>query len=534
VWWSQSGNDFGCAPAKGHNLDVYLPELADVTPGTDVTLSFKSFFDIEWDFDYGFVMVSTDGGETFTSLPSLNGYTTPAAQNPNANPCQAAYGNGITGSPSSYDAGTAPVDRVLASYGPPTFVDDAYDLSSFAGKDVVLRFSYATDPGLARPGWFIDDVTVTAGGSPLYSSDFETSGSPDDPRIFNGGCREGLGTRCTKGWQYTDSGSGSPADHGYYLEVRDRSGFDEDGKGENDRDPIGFEPGLLLVYTDEAHGYGNVGTDNPPAQSPLDSQPEPGSDTPDLDDATFTARSGDGHFADTGWMDNYSDPSREEVCVADCDNPVLADTTNPWLFDFDCLSFDVTGMRGEGVGPDLSPGDLTVSLDVDLGAGCAAFDYGRSRAENRAPTALAQTKASTVRPKQTVRLDGSGSYDDLDGPSALTYAWDTDGDGATDATGPSASAAFDQTGAHVVTLTVTDRSGLSSVDKLTIDVEAAAPSSPGGGGPAKASVLGESLPRAVPAGSSRLPATGGDAGGVAAALGLAALGLVTRRLVAAR
>ena len=72
------------------------------------------------------------------------------------------------------------------------------------------------------------------------------------------------------------------------MEMRDRSGFDLDGKGENDRDPIKFPPGLSIVYTDEAHGYGNVGTDNPPAQTPLDWQPEPGSDTPDLSDAAWT------------------------------------------------------------------------------------------------------------------------------------------------------------------------------------------------------------------------------------------------------
>ena len=54
--------------------------------------------------------------------------------------------------------------------------------------------------------------------------------------------------------------------------MRDRSGFDLDGHGENDRDPIDFQPGLSLDYTDEAHGYGNAGTDDPPAQTPLDSR----------------------------------------------------------------------------------------------------------------------------------------------------------------------------------------------------------------------------------------------------------------------
>src|SRR3546814_11155036 len=90
--------------------------------------------------------------DLWTSLESRNGYTTPATQNPNANPCQASYGNGLTGTGSSYDAGTAPIDRVPANGGPAAFVEAAYALSPFAGTDVALRCSYAAAPALARPG----------------------------------------------------------------------------------------------------------------------------------------------------------------------------------------------------------------------------------------------------------------------------------------------------------------------------------------------------------------------------------------------
>ena len=86
----------------------------------------------------------------------------PGTQNPNANQCMTTYGNGITGSSGSYEAGTAPVDRVTSTYPAPVFLEDAYDISDLAGEPhAALRFSYATDPGLARPGWFIDDVTIT-------------------------------------------------------------------------------------------------------------------------------------------------------------------------------------------------------------------------------------------------------------------------------------------------------------------------------------------------------------------------------------
>jgi hypothetical protein len=372
VWWSRSGNDFGCPPSGGHNLDIALPGLANVPAGTPVTLTFKSRWDVEWDFDYGFVLATTDNGRSYTSYASQNGFTTPASQNPNANGCQSQYGNGITGSSGSYEAGTATVDRLAGNYPDAPFVDDSYDLSDLAGKAATLRLSYATDPGLARPGWFIDDLVVKAGDTVLYQSDFETA---TDPAIYNGGCREDLQTaqQCTDGWQLASAAEGSPAEHAYLLEMRDRSGFDTTGHNESERGIPTFAPGLYLAYTDENHGYGNVGTDDPPAQSPLDARPEPGSDTPNLDDAAF--KQGDG-FSDagSGHVDNYADASRAD---------------GQWRFDFDCLGFDVTNLSGGGVGPE-APGtyDLVGDVTFHMGSGCAAFDYGsRAAAPARSTTA---------------------------------------------------------------------------------------------------------------------------------------------------
>ena len=337
AWFSGSGNDYGCATnGGGHNLDLAIPGAAALPAGSTLRLDLKSLWDIEWDYDYGYVLTSTDGGETFTSNPSENGYTTPNAGvpgNPNMNSCQEAYDNGLTGTSGSYKAGTEAADRVTGTYPESVFASDTFDISELAGAEIpVLRFSYATDPGLARPGWFIDDVVVTAttpdGEQVLLETDFESSGGPDDPRIFNGGCQaDNPGSDCTKGWQYVSAGDEATFDHSYYLEMRDRSGFDLDGQGQVDRDPIGFEAGLYLGYTDEAHGYGNAGTDDPPAQSPLDSQPEPNSDTPNLDDAAWTAADGDATFSDSGdgYVDNYNDP----------DGP-----DEQWVFDYDCLGFD--------------------------------------------------------------------------------------------------------------------------------------------------------------------------------------------------
>ena len=167
-----------------------IPALATLPAGSTVDLSFKSSWDIEWDYDYGFVLTTTDGGKTYKSHASKNGYTTsntdPLAGNPNQNTCQAEYDNGLTGTSGSYEAGTEATDRKLGNTPDAVFVADSYDISDLAGKpNGALRFSYATDPGLARPGWFIDDVSITAtlpDGSTreIYATDFETSGTTPD------------------------------------------------------------------------------------------------------------------------------------------------------------------------------------------------------------------------------------------------------------------------------------------------------------------------------------------------------------------
>ena len=368
VWWSTAGNDYGCAPAKGRNLDVYLPDLAGVPEGSTVTLTLNHYWDIEWDFDYGFVMVTDDDGRTYRSLPSENGYTTPASFNPQNSACQAQYGNGITGTSGSYEAGTETVDRVTNAYPDGPFLPDAYDLSDYAGRAASVRFSYYTDTGLAHPGWFVDDVKVVVtppGGEArtIYASNFERGGA--EPRLFNGGCQGTIrvAASCTKGWLYVRGGGDSPFDHAYYLEMRDRSGFDMEGHNQNDREPIEFEPGLLLVYTDETHGYGNTGTDDPPAQTPIDSQPAPANNDPDLNDATFTAEDGDNEYSDfgEGFTNSYQDDT---------------DPEQEWHFRFGCLALEVLKMRGDGIGPPVSHGDLWGDVRFRVGSGCARWDYG--------------------------------------------------------------------------------------------------------------------------------------------------------------
>lgn len=489
VWWSRSGNDFGCPPEpSGHSLDIPLDVLGDLDPGTEVTLELRSYWDIEWDFDYGFVLLTTDGS-SYTSLPSQEGYTFPAEDNPHDVICQEQLGNGLTGTSGAWEDGDITEERAAGEQAPgQRFLPMTFDLTDVAGADgddIAIRFAYVTDVGFARPGWFIDDVRVVTGdGQALYTNDFEASSGDG---VVNGGCDDGLRTGpCTDGWQWVEGGEISAADHAYYFELRDRSGFDLDANGQADREPghPTWTPGLSLVYTDEARGTGNSFEASRPNQTVLDANPHddpipieeietfgdllPWLD-PDLDDAAWTPDSepfsdfGDGH------VDNYVDFDRED-----------------WHFrlDHQCLELDVLSMAGvEPLGPEAPPGDLVAEVQVTRGDGCGERDDGAGNLEDHPPVAVAQAKQRVVQLGDPVEVDASASRDDLTPLSRLEVAWDFDGDGEADATTEQAAWTYESVGIHTITLTVTDEAGQSTTDTIAVRVQADPVGPPPGPGP---------------------------------------------------
>lgn len=438
VFWSGRGNDFGCSPDGARNLDVFLPELADLPEGTPVNVSFNSSWDIEWDFDYGFVLVSTDG-QNYESLPSENGYTTPPELDPNRSECfQQQGGNGITGQSGAYEQGEAAVvaGRNPAendySFGSP-FLADSYDLSAFAGQEnVVLRFSYHTDPAVSRAGWFIDDLNVTAGEEVVYSSDFESG--DEAGRIFPGGCdADGFNVAliCTDGWGQVQIGEDAETDHAYYLELRDRNGFDFDGHGQSDRGDILFEPGILLEYADEAHGIGNNGVPLPPGQHYLDPDPVPGDECPENEtcaDWSFTTAEERSRFSDVGLIQSFSDPANEPVETGETDELGQPITVRPWLFDYGCLDLQVTGLDGAEVTDGALPGDLSADATITAGDGCQEFGYGlsgvsdtvrRVSGPDRVATAVELSRDSFPGTAPAAVLATAGAFPDALAASAL-------------------------------------------------------------------------------------------------------------------
>lgn len=135
----------------GHRNDESVTSLTrafDFTSLTTASLTFWSWRAIEADYDYGYVEVSTDGGQTWQTQRG----TTTTQANPQGN----NFGWGYTG-----NSGFG---------GEPEWNEETVDLSDYAGQAVLIRLQYITDTALTRPGWLIDDI-----GLPEldYATDFE-------------------------------------------------------------------------------------------------------------------------------------------------------------------------------------------------------------------------------------------------------------------------------------------------------------------------------------------------------------------------
>ncbi|NJN17154.1 MAG: hypothetical protein HC822_13200 [Oscillochloris sp.] len=135
AWWSNRSDDSIASltrPLDLRNLDR-------------ATLEFDTWYEIENNYDYAFVTVSTDGGATWETLPgSLTTSEDPQGVN---------YGYGITGV--SGAPGAKVEDGVRGRW-----VTERMDLTPYAGNEILLRFWHITDQGFNAPGMLIDNIRV--------------------------------------------------------------------------------------------------------------------------------------------------------------------------------------------------------------------------------------------------------------------------------------------------------------------------------------------------------------------------------------
>ncbi|MDQ2995700.1 MAG: immune inhibitor A, partial [Chloroflexota bacterium] len=125
MWWSNRGDD---------SVETLTREV-DLSGLTQATLRFSAWYELEKDWDYGFVTVSTDGGTTWKTV---KGSTTtdydPQGQN---------FGNGLTGVSGAPKAETEKGTRGQ-------WTEEQMDLTPYAGQKVLLRF------------WVINDAAYNA------------------------------------------------------------------------------------------------------------------------------------------------------------------------------------------------------------------------------------------------------------------------------------------------------------------------------------------------------------------------------------
>lgn len=221
---------------SGDNLDNFMYKAVSLP--ANATLTAKVWYDIEPDWDYAYVVVSTDGGATWTGVPTnLSSNTNPNGQN---------FGNGITNN----SAGK--------------WVDLTANLSAYTGN-VLVGFRYWTDGAATNPGFAVDEISI--------------AGSAAD------------GAEADAGWTFVGFGvsTGTQTNsyfNAYFAEFRQYKGYDESlqtgpynfGFANTRPDWVEhfpYQDGLLVWYYNSQYSDNNVG-DHPGAGLvlPVDAHPQ--------------------------------------------------------------------------------------------------------------------------------------------------------------------------------------------------------------------------------------------------------------------
>jgi len=204
----------------GNDLDNWMYKPFNLAAGSSLSAMVNVQIEIDW--DYAYLVVSTDGGATWENVETnLSTNTDPNGQN---------FGNGITGD----------------SHG---WVDLTADLSAYTG-DVMLGFRYWTDVAAVEPGFMVDNLVV---------GDYPMDGAEDDAGWTFEGFRRTTGTESAFYSNY------------YVAEFRQYRGYDAglanaynfgwggvEGLG-NFVEHFPYQDGLLVSYWDNSFADNNVG-----------------------------------------------------------------------------------------------------------------------------------------------------------------------------------------------------------------------------------------------------------------------------------
>ncbi len=211
AYWGSKGKD-------GEKVATSMQTISPIAlpAGTRPSLTFSTWYDIEKGWDYGAVKVSTNG----TDWTDLSGNITTTTHDPAA---VVDVTNLITGISSGWDTAT-------------------FNLSSYSGKNIYLKFTYNTDEAVYGSGFYIDNIKITASKKVLFTDD------PDTSNAFTfDGFSKSNGVLNTK--QY------------YLVEWRNLNGVDMAlahnaiGNG-----VFAYDPGMVVWYVDEYYSDNWTGT----------------------------------------------------------------------------------------------------------------------------------------------------------------------------------------------------------------------------------------------------------------------------------
>lgn len=178
-----------------NNLNITMTLNGDIQLQSvlGAVLTFNSQWDIETDYDYGQILISTNNGTSW--IPLAGQYTNP-------------------GTGTFQPAGQPLYDGLQG-----TWITENIDISAYSGQSIKLRFLFRSDGSLQKDGWYIDNLKISAysivpvellsftatstetdinlswsTGSELNNKGFEVERSNDNKAFYTIGFVEGRGT----------------------------------------------------------------------------------------------------------------------------------------------------------------------------------------------------------------------------------------------------------------------------------------------------------------------------------------------------
>jgi len=121
-------------------------------PATGATLKFWTNYDIEKDYDFGYVEVHDLATDKWYTLPGIHTVTTLNKDGYNNPSCPDEF------EPATYAAYVP--SRWNGFTGSRDWYQETMDLTPFAGHDIELYFTYWTDPYTEGLGWYVDDIEI--------------------------------------------------------------------------------------------------------------------------------------------------------------------------------------------------------------------------------------------------------------------------------------------------------------------------------------------------------------------------------------